>query len=113
MRLPQIFECLRKLVLVSILVFWGRSEVVQLTLGLLTCVLCIILYNNLKPYAVWQNDLLQQICQANVFVTLVRSLTLPTGALARTVCTLVTVHVTVLARVHGCSARWDHCSGQQ
>ena len=70
----EILECLRKLVLVSILVFWGRSEVIQLTLGMLVCVGCIILYNNLKPYAVWQNDLLQQICQANIFITLLAAI---------------------------------------
>jgi len=37
---------------------------------LVVCVGFIILYNNMKPYDVWQNDVLQQLAQAIVFVTL-------------------------------------------
>ena len=42
----------------------------QLTIGVLFTVICIMVYNNLKPYAAWQNDTLQQICQLNIFLTM-------------------------------------------
>ena len=66
----EIFESLRKVLLVGVLVFLGEGTVGQLTVGLFVCVICVMAYNNLKPYAAWQNDMLQQIAQLNIFITL-------------------------------------------
>lgn len=68
------FECARKVTLVGLLVFFGEGSTVQLTLGLIICVLCIMLYNNYKPYDAWQNDVLQQAAQVTIFLTLVSHL---------------------------------------
>ena len=67
----EVFECARKVTLVGLLVFFGEGSTVQLTVGLIVCVLCIMLYNNLKPYDAWQNDSLQQAAQITIFLTLV------------------------------------------
>ena len=56
--------------LVGVFIFFSQGSVMQLISGVLVCVLCIILYNNLKPYQAWQNDVLQQFAQLNVFITL-------------------------------------------
>jgi len=66
----EILECLRKVLLVGVFIVFGAGSAVQLAFGLIVCVAFIILYNNMKPYDVWQNDVLQQMAQANVFVTL-------------------------------------------
>ena len=59
--------------LVGLLVFFGEGSMVQLTTGLMICVLCQIAYHNLKPYDTWTNDLLQQACQLTIFITLLSS----------------------------------------
>jgi len=66
----EILECLRKVLLVGVFIVFGAGSAVQLAFGLVVCVGFIILYNNMKPYDVWQNDVLQQLAQAMVFVTL-------------------------------------------
>jgi len=70
----EIFECVRKVTLVGLLVFFGEGSIVQLTVGLFVCAICLMAYNNVKPYAAWQNDAMQQICQLNIFVTLLSAI---------------------------------------
>jgi len=66
----ECFECLRKVLLVGIFIFFGPGSVMQLFVGMIICSLCIVIYNNLKPYDAWQNDMLQQVCQLNIFICL-------------------------------------------
>jgi len=72
----EVVECVRKVALVGIFVFFGRGSMVQLTSGILVCMFFIQLYHNLKPYDAWQNDLLQQCCQFAIFCTLLSSIVL-------------------------------------
>lgn len=66
----EVFECLRKLLVVGVMIFFGRGTIEQLIVGLLFCIVFIMIYNNLKPYAAWENDWLQQACQLNISMTL-------------------------------------------
>lgn len=51
-----------------------RACVRVLQVGMLICALSIALYNNVKPYDIWQNNVLQQFCQLNIFLTLLGGL---------------------------------------
>jgi len=66
----EVFECLRKLFVVGLFFFFGRGTIEQLIIGLLFCIVCLMIYNNVKPYAAWENDVLQQLCQLNISFTL-------------------------------------------
>ena len=45
----QVFECLRKLFVVGLFFFFGRGTIEQLVIGLLFCIMCLMIYNNVKP----------------------------------------------------------------
>ena len=72
----EIVECARKTMLCGFFMFFGRGSITQLVLGLCTCVLFILLYNNLEPFDVGWNNLLQELCQLVIFVTLLAALVL-------------------------------------
>ena len=72
----EIFECFRKVTLVGALIFFGQGSLEQLLVGMIICALSLALYNNLKPYDTWQNNVLQQVCQFNIFMLFLSGLVL-------------------------------------
>ena len=80
----RVIETLRKLIYL-IIPWLGAADpesgnysdkILSTVIPLIFTVLCIMMYNNLKPYAQWQNDVLQQVCQINIAFTLMVSLVL-------------------------------------
>ena len=57
-----------------------NEKILGAIVPLIFTVLCIMMYNNLKPYAQWQNDILQQVCQINIAFTLMVSIVLESVA---------------------------------
>jgi hypothetical protein len=53
-----------------------NDKILGTVIPLVFTVICIMMYNNMKPYAQWQNDVLQQVCQINIAFTLMVSLVL-------------------------------------
>ncbi|KAL1523434.1 hypothetical protein AB1Y20_018374 [Prymnesium parvum] len=70
----EIVECARKMILGGAFIFIANGTTLQLGLGIVCSVLFVMVYNNLKPYAAWQNDVLQQFCQMSIFLTLVAAI---------------------------------------
>ncbi|KAL3916101.1 MAG: hypothetical protein SGPRY_006963, partial [Prymnesium sp.] len=66
----ELIECSRKITFAGIFMLLAQGTSVQLTMGLVVSVFFVVLYNNLKVYDSWQNDMLQQFCQLVVFLTL-------------------------------------------
>lgn len=101
----EIFECARKVTLVGAFILFGQGSLEQLLVGMMVCAVSIVrdltttraspcppdpqlmmfwsvlrsrqaVYNNIKPYDTWQNNVLQQFCQFNIFVMLLSGLVL-------------------------------------
>ena len=70
----EVFECIRKVCIVGVLIVAGRGSITQMCVGLIISFVSTCLYHNLKPYDSWQNDLVQQLCQFTLFVTLLAAL---------------------------------------
>ena len=68
----EVVECFRKVLFVGTIMLFGQGSVWQLCGHALVCSF-ISLYNNIKPYDTHNNNLLQQLCQINIFVTLLRA----------------------------------------
>ena len=66
----EVVECFRKVLFVGTIMLFGQGSVWQFFVGMLSCAAFISLYNNIKPYDTHNNNLLQQLCQINIFVTL-------------------------------------------
>jgi hypothetical protein len=61
----EVFECVRKIALVGIPVFFSPpGSVSQTTFALMTCFITFGVHTTLSPYINAQNDRLSQICQA-------------------------------------------------
>ena len=67
-------ECVRKLLMVGVLVFCGQGSLEQLVLGLFITVVFIMVYSTFKPYEADSNDSLQSLCQFSIFVVLLSAL---------------------------------------
>lgn len=74
----ELFECFRKVTLVGAFIIFGQGSIEQLLIGMTVCAVSIAVYNNIKPYDTWQNNMLQQVCQFNIFNTLLSGLILRT-----------------------------------
>ena len=72
----EVIECVRKLLLIGVLIFYEQGELEQLVLGLFIAVSSIMFYNWLKPYEDTLNDALQSACQFSIFVVLLSALIL-------------------------------------
>ena len=72
----EIFECGRKVTLVGFFILFGQGSLEQMLAGMTVCVASIAIYHNLKPYDTWQNNMLQQVCQFNIFATIMSGLVL-------------------------------------
>ena len=72
----EIVECVRKLALVCMPVFFEMGSPSQLTFGLLTCFISFGLFMYLQPFAEESDDALAQLCQGQTFVALASSMML-------------------------------------
>ena len=70
----ELVECLRKVLLTGLFMFYKKGSLEQLALGLLVCLFFIQAYHNVKPYARNADNMLQQLCQLSIFVTLLTGL---------------------------------------
>jgi len=72
----ELVECLRKILLVGMPVFFEMGSVAQLSYGLLVCFLSFGAYMLLTPYTSESDDRLAQLCQMQIFFSLVASIML-------------------------------------
>ena len=72
----EIFQCVRKLALVGVPVFFDVGSVSQSTYGLLISFLSFGMYTAYHPYTQASNDRLEQITQIQIFFTLLMSIVL-------------------------------------
>lgn len=72
----ELFECLRKILLVGMPVFFEVGSVAQLTFGLVICFISFGAYNAFTPYKERNDDRLAQLCQVQIFFALVSSIIL-------------------------------------
>ena len=70
------------------LIFYMPGSLEQIVLALFLSVICIVVYNNAKPYAKNSNDWLQQLCQFSIFVVLLSALVLQVDAERRSSTTI-------------------------
>ena len=72
----EIFECVRKLSLVGLPVFFMPDSLEQLVFGLIICFLSFGMYTWYKPYRDSKDDSLQKLCQIQVFFALLSKIIL-------------------------------------
>ena len=72
----ELFECGRKILLVGMPVFFDMGSIAQLVFGLMVCFLSFGTYMMLAPYANDSDDRLAQLCQMQIFFTLISSMML-------------------------------------
>ena len=84
----ETFECLRKICLTGITIFFPQGSVEQLVVALVLCVFLSWVYHNKKPYRSDEDDILAAVCQASVFVSIVSRIVLqyPTFAAESRLC---------------------------
>ena len=71
----ELIECLRKVLLTGLFVFYEKGSLSQLVIGLLICLSFIIAYHHCKPYLHASDNAFQQLCQLSIFITLLTGLT--------------------------------------
>jgi len=65
----EIFECLRKISLIGLPVFFAPGTLEQTVLGLLICFLSFGAYMALSPFRQFKHDLVSQLSQLQIFLT--------------------------------------------
>ena len=66
----EIFECVRKILLIGLPIFLEAGSMPQLVLGLLICFFSFGAYMQLAPYRLYKHDIVAQICQMQIFFAL-------------------------------------------
>ena len=80
-RLPQIFECIRKLAVACVPVFFQPSgSDSQLIYGLMICFVCFGAYVHFDPYEDRGNDAVARLCQMQIFFSLLASVALTSAS---------------------------------
>ena len=69
----EIFECVRKLLLIGLPVFLPSGSIEQLTLGLLTSFVTFAMYTFYHPFDKKEDNILSTVCQLQIFLTLLSS----------------------------------------
>lgn len=72
----EIFECIRKISLIGLPVFFNPGTTPQLVLGLLICFVSFGLYMMYSPYVKEKHDYVSQICQLQIFFALLAGVVL-------------------------------------
>ena len=79
--LPQIFECIRKLAVACVPVFFQPSgSASQLIYGLMICFVCFGAYVHFDPYEDRGNDAVARLCQMQIFFSLLASVALTSAS---------------------------------
>ena len=79
--LPQIFECIRKLAVACVPVFFQPSgSDSQLIYGLMVCFVCFGAYVHFDPYEDRGNDAVARLCQMQIFFSLLASVALTSAS---------------------------------
>ena len=79
--LPQIFECIRKLAVACVPVFFQPSgSDSQLIYGLMICFVCFGAYVHFDPYEDRGNDAVARLCQMQIFFSLLASVALTSAS---------------------------------
>ena len=88
----EIFESIRKVLLVGIpAMFPDRGGNAQLVWGLMVCFITFGMYMMYAPFIADSDDQLQQLCQAQIFITLVASIGLRMDPPDETLATIISV----------------------
>ncbi len=72
----EVFECIRKIALVGLPVFFMPGTLEQLILGLLICFLSFGAYTLLSPYLEPKHDYVSRLCQCQIFFALLAGIVL-------------------------------------
>ena len=81
MELTQIFECIRKLAVACVPVFFQPSgSDSQLIYGLMVCFVCFGAYVHFDPYEDRGNDAVARLCQMQIFFSLLASVALTSAS---------------------------------
>ena len=72
----EVFECVRKICLIGLPIFFEPGSSAQLITGLLVCFLSYGMYSSYEPYIKDSDDLLAKVCQVSLFFSLVSSIAL-------------------------------------
>ena len=79
--MPQIFECIRKLAVACVPVFFQPSgSASQLIYGLMICFVCFGAYVHFDPYEDRGNDAVARLCQMQIFFSLLASVALTSAS---------------------------------
>ena len=76
----EIFECLRKILLIGLPIFLPADSPEQLCIGLIICFATFGSYMMFAPYVNSGDDMLSQICQFQIFFSLLSKIILQTNA---------------------------------
>ena len=76
----EVFECVRKIFMVGLPVFFNPGSVEQAVLGLVICFITFGMYTGLRPYVNKKDDTLSQVAQIAIFFSLLAGLMLMTNA---------------------------------
>ena len=76
----EIFECVRKIFLIGLPVFFLRGTIEQCVLGLLVCFLSFGAYMALSPFTEKRHDIISQLCQLQIFLIFLVSVLLKGAA---------------------------------
>jgi len=74
----EVVECIRKVLLVGLPVFFRPGTPEQLVLGLIICFISFGAYMQLSPFAKSAHDLMSQLCQFQIFFALLAGVVLKT-----------------------------------
>ena len=75
----EIFECFRKMLLILVPIFFEPDSPEQLTVGLIVCFATYGMYMMYAPYQSERSDMLAQVCQVQIFFSLLSSIVLKTN----------------------------------
>ena len=72
----EVFECVRKICLIGLPIFFDPGSSTQLITGLLVCFISFGMYASYEPYVEKSDDQLSKVCQVSLFFSLVSSIAL-------------------------------------
>ena len=75
----EIFECVRKILLILLPIFFEEESPEQLTCGLIVCFITFGSYMMYAPFIDDGDDLLSQVCQLQIFFSLLSAIVLKTN----------------------------------
>ena len=75
----ELTECLRKLLLIGVLLFYRQGTVAQLMVGLLICLGSAMMYSYFQPFKARADNCMAMVCEVSIFASLLSSLVLVHG----------------------------------